>query len=129
MNPTRAIVRGWWREALGAVIVLVSLILTAPRTPWENDEFLFAEAVRNFDPSRYHPHPPGYPLLVIIGKVFGAVVHDPWRALVLFSIVAAPISSTAAPAGTWRTTRKKGHVTKRTSVWRRVRISNFPNAR
>ena len=95
MNPTRAIVRGWWREALGAVVVLVSRILTAPRTPWENDEFLFAEAVRNFDPSRYHPHPPGFPLLVILGKVFNAFVHDPWRALVVFGIVAAPIGFVA----------------------------------
>jgi hypothetical protein len=95
MNPTRAIVRGWWREALGAALVLVSRILTAPRTPWENDEFLFAEAVRNFDPSRYHPHPPGFPLLVLIGKVFAWFVHDPWRALVVFSIVAAPIGFVA----------------------------------
>lgn len=95
MNPTQAIVRGWWREALGAVIVLASRIVTAPRTPWENDEFLFAEAVRHFDPSRYHPHPPGYPLFVILGKVFDAVVHDPWRALILFSIVAAPIGFVA----------------------------------
>src|SRR5881227_436752 len=89
MNPTGAIVRGWWREALGAVVVLVSRILTAPRTPWENDEFLFAEAVRKFDPSRYHPHPPGYPLYILIGKVFHALTDDPWRALILFSIVAA----------------------------------------
>ena len=95
MNPTSAIVRGWWREALGAVIVLVSRILTAPRTPWENDEFLFAEAVRNFDPSRYHPHPPGFPLFVLIGKVFNAFVHDPWRALIVFSIVAAPVGFVA----------------------------------
>ena len=75
--------------------MLVSRILTAPRTPWENDEFLFAEAVRNFDPSRYHPHPPGFPLFVILGKVFNAVVHDPWRALVIFGIVAAPIGFVA----------------------------------
>jgi uncharacterized membrane protein YfbV (UPF0208 family) len=95
MNPTRAIVRGWWREALGAALVLVSRILTAPRTPWENDEFLFAEAVRTFDPSRYHPHPPGFPLLVLIGKMFAWFVHDPWRALVVFSIVAAPIGFVA----------------------------------
>ncbi|MEA2162100.1 MAG: hypothetical protein QOK37_227 [Thermoanaerobaculia bacterium] len=95
MNPTLAIVRGWWREALGAIAVLVSRILTAPRTPWENDEFLFAEAVKNFDPSRYHPHPPGYPLLVILGKAFNAVVHDPWRALVIVSILSAPIGFVA----------------------------------
>lgn len=95
MNPTQAIVRGWWREALGAALVLVSRIVTAPRTPWENDEFLFAEAVRKFDPSRYHPHPPGFPLLVLIGKVFAWFVHDPWRALVVFSIVAAPVGFVA----------------------------------
>jgi hypothetical protein len=95
MNPTRAIVRGWWREALGALAVLVSRILTAPLTPWENDEFLFAEAVKNFDPSRYHPHPPGYPLFVIVGKALNAFVHDPWRALVVFGIIAAPIGFVA----------------------------------
>jgi len=95
MNPTRAIVRGWWREALGAALVLVSRILTAPRTPWENDEFLFAEAVRKFDPSQYHPHPPGFPLLVLMGKVFAGFIHDPWRALVVFSILAAPIGFVA----------------------------------
>jgi len=95
MNPTRAIVRGWWREALGAALVLISRIVTAPRTPWENDEFLFAEAVRKFDPSRYHPHPPGFPLLVLIGKVFAWFVHDPWRALVVFSVIAAPIGFVA----------------------------------
>jgi hypothetical protein len=95
MNPTRAIVRGWWREVLGAVIVLVSRIATAPRTPWESDEFLFAEAVKNFDPSRYHPHPPGFPLFVILGKAFNAFIHDPWRALVVFGIIAAPIGFVA----------------------------------
>src|SRR5438034_5323795 len=80
-----------WREIVGAVIVLISRILTAPKTPWENDEFLFAEAVRKFDPSNYHPHPPGYPLFVLLGKAVNAFVHDPWRALMMVSVVAAPI--------------------------------------
>src|SRR5436305_5405631 len=75
----------------GALLVLLIRIVTAPRTPWENDEFLFAEAVRKIDLSRYHPHPPGYPLFVLFGKVFDAFVHDPWRALVLVNIVLAPV--------------------------------------
>ena len=80
-----------WREALGAIVVLVSRILTAPRTPWENDEFLFAEAVKRFDPSLYHPHPPGYPLYVLLGKIVNVAVGDPWRALVVLGIISAPI--------------------------------------
>src|SRR5207248_5953187 len=95
MNSRTEGILGWWREGLGAIIVLVSRILTAPRTPWENDEFLFAEAVRKFDPSQYHPHPPGFPLLVLIGKAFAWFIHDPWRALVVFSIIAAPIGFVA----------------------------------
>src|SRR5262245_33756123 len=81
----------WWREAVGAALVLITRLWTAPRTPWENDEFLFAEAVRKFDPSNYHPHPPGYPLYVLLGKAFNAFAGDPWRALVIVAIVAAPI--------------------------------------
>jgi hypothetical protein len=75
----------------GALIVFLVRIITAPRTPWENDEFLFAEAVKKFEPARYHPHPPGYPLFVLLGKLFAVVTHDPWRALVVLNIVLAPI--------------------------------------
>ena len=95
MNSRTAGILGWWREAVGAVIVLVSRILTAPHTPWENDEFLFAEAVRKFDPSLYHPHPPGYPLYVLLGKIVNVFTNDPWRALVIVGIVAAPIGFVA----------------------------------
>src|SRR5438132_14313816 len=93
VEPTHhsSLITDYWREALGALIVLITRIATAPRTPWENDEFLFAEAVRKFDPSNYHPHPPGYPLYVLLGKAFAVVVHDPWRALVVLAIVAAPV--------------------------------------
>src|ERR1051326_5466920 len=75
----------------GALIVLLVRVVTAPRTPWENDESLFAEAVRNFDPSRYHPHPPGFPLFVLLGKAFAFVVSDPWRGLVARNTVLAPV--------------------------------------
>jgi hypothetical protein len=84
-----------WREAAAAALVLLVRIVTMPRTPWENDEFLFAEAVRKFDPSLYHPHPPGYPLFVLLGKAFAAFVGDPWRALVLLNVVAAPVGCIA----------------------------------
>src|SRR5207302_8850664 len=91
MNERTSRLYGWWREGVGAAIVLASRILTAPRTPWENDEFLFAEGVRRFDPSNYHSHPPGYPLYIFIGKICNGIVHDPLRSLMIVSVIAAPI--------------------------------------
>jgi hypothetical protein len=86
-------VRAWWREAAGALLTLLVQIATMPRTPWENDEFLFAEAVKKFEPTiwAYHPHPPGFPLFVLLGKAMNELAGDPWRALVLLNVVATPI--------------------------------------
>jgi len=62
-----------------------------PRTFWENDELLFASAVRQFDPWAWHPHPPGYPLYIGIGKFVDFFVGDPFRSLVSISIVACVV--------------------------------------
>jgi hypothetical protein len=51
--------------------------------------------VKRFDPSLYHPHPPGYPLYVLLGKILNAAVGDPWRALVILGILSAPIGFVA----------------------------------
>jgi len=104
MNPTPPILevatrvcRRYWREAAGALLALFVQIATMPRTPWENDEFLFAEGVKKFEPTiwAYHPHPPGFPLFILLGKALNELVHDPWRALVILNIVATPIGFVA----------------------------------
>jgi len=87
-----------WRELAGAVVVLVSRLMTLPRTPWESDEFQFMEAVRDFDPSRYHPHPPGYPLFVGLGKLVNLLLDDPFRSLVTVSVVSCVVGFLAFAA-------------------------------
>ena len=49
--------RDYWREIAGALITLIVQIATMPRTPWENDEFLFALAVKKFEPTIWAYHP------------------------------------------------------------------------
>ena len=71
--------------------MLVSRIAIAPRTFWEHDELLFAHALRDFDPLRFHPHPPGYPLYVLLGKFVNLFIGDAFRSLVSISIVFAVI--------------------------------------
>jgi len=62
-----------------------------PRSFWESDELLFAGAVRDFNPWASHPHPPGYPLYVGLGKLFNLAVNDPFFALRALSIVSCVV--------------------------------------
>jgi hypothetical protein len=77
---------------VAAFLVLVVRIASAPRSPWELDEILFTEAVVDFNPLLHHPHPPGYPLLIGLGKIIALVVRDPYFSLVTLSILASAVS-------------------------------------
>ncbi|MEA2563797.1 MAG: hypothetical protein QOH06_5301 [Acidobacteriota bacterium] len=70
------------------LLVLVRA-LTLPGSLWEIDEMLFASALERFDPLAHHPHPPGYPLLIGLGNLFGIVFQDPFRSLVALSFVSS----------------------------------------
>src|SRR6266849_670062 len=83
-----------WREAAGALVVLISRLATMPKTFWEGDELLFAAAIQKFDPWSSRPHPPGYPLYVGLGK-FAALFTDPFHALVALSVIASVIGFVA----------------------------------
>jgi hypothetical protein len=84
-----------WRLFAGAAVVLVSRLVSFPRTPWELDEFHFLEALLKFEPLRHHPHPPGFPLFVALGKVAFALLGDPFAALVALNIVACVVGFAA----------------------------------
>jgi 4-amino-4-deoxy-L-arabinose transferase-like glycosyltransferase len=75
-------------EIAGALLVLVSRLFTLPQTPWELDELLFTRGVIEFDPQDSRPHPPGYPLLIGLGKLVHLFVDDPWSSLVVLSVIA-----------------------------------------
>jgi hypothetical protein len=77
----------------GAVALVRAL--TLPRSLWEMDEVLFARAVEHFDPLSHRPHPPGFPLLVGLGKLFNLVIHDPFLSLVALSFVSSLVGYAA----------------------------------
>ncbi len=87
-----------WREGAGRfsvqagaglVVLLAVLLRTYPISFWEFDELLFAAGVVRFQPLLHHPHPPGYPVLIGLGKIADLVVRDPFAALVALSVVAS----------------------------------------
>lgn len=95
MNERTARLYGWWREALGAIVVLISRLVTVPKTFWEADELLFAAGVQRFDPWSSRPHPPGYPLYIGLGKFFTLFTGDPFPALVAMSVLSCVIGFVA----------------------------------
>lgn len=69
-----------------AAFVAVTRWLALSKTLWDWDEALFALALRDYDVSAYHPHPPGFPLFIGIAKLIPA---DAFHALQAISFVAS----------------------------------------
>src|SRR5688500_409756 len=61
-----------WASAL-AVIFLIAHLAFLPPTLEDLDSMNFALGVRDFDPSKHQPHPPGYPVFIALGKLSYAV--------------------------------------------------------
>ncbi len=56
---------------------------------YDIDSVNFALALRRFDPAVHQPHPPGYFLYVLLGRVSDTAFHDANTALVAISIAAS----------------------------------------
>ena len=83
---------------LGLAAVAAARLLTLPRSLWEWDEILFVKGVEEFDPLHHQPHPPGYPLLIGLGKAVNALVGDPFTSLVALSVICGLIGYLALAA-------------------------------
>ena len=85
--------------ALGAYAAL--LALTAPAWPDDWDGVGFLESVGRFDLARFQPHPPGYPVYVVLLRVAALVARAPMRA----GVAVAVISGVVAVAFAWSAAR------------------------
>lgn len=57
-----------WASALAAIFLIAHLAYLPP-TLEDLDSMNFALGVRDFDPSKHQPHPPGYPVFIALGKL------------------------------------------------------------
>ena len=84
-------------RAFPASITLLALIFLIFHLPYlpasleDLDSINFALGLRQFDVSRHQPHPPGYPLFILAGKAFHAVVLSEATALALVSVIAGAL--------------------------------------
>ncbi len=66
---------------IAAMVCASSRPLAKAMTLWDWDEALFCLAMREYDVSLHHPHPPGFPLFVGVAKLARLITGDDFRAL------------------------------------------------
>lgn len=75
---------------LATVAVLAaSRFALLPSGPWDWDETLFARGILEFDLPGHYPHPPGFPLWMLLGWLANAFVSEPLVGLQLLSAAAS----------------------------------------
>ena len=85
----------YWCALLILLGSLAMRSLTVPRSLWEFDEVLFTEGVLKFDPLQHHPHPPGYPLTIGLGKLVNVFVGEPFKSLLIVSLIGSAVATSA----------------------------------
>ena len=71
-----------------AAVCAISRLAARAHSLWDWDEVLFCLGMRSFDVSVHHPHPPGFPVFIALGRLVRLVVGDDFRALQTISLLA-----------------------------------------
>lgn len=69
--------------------IALTRVWARSRTLWDWDETLFSLAVRNYDVTMHHPHPPGFPLYIALAKGVRLFVHSDFHALQVITTIGA----------------------------------------
>ena len=89
-TPPRPLTRAQWLLVwLTAFAVAGTRLLARARTLWDWDEVQFALAVEEFDVGAYQPHPPGFPLFVLLAKAVRPLVSSDFHALQAVTLTAS----------------------------------------
>src|SRR5438105_9078789 len=91
-------------RATRAFLVLVAAVFLwfhlryLPESLEDLDSINFALGVRQFDVARHQPHPPGYPVFILIAKAVHAITPSEATALALVSVVGGALGVFALAA-------------------------------
>src|SRR5438874_1452577 len=83
LTPPPAPLRRGERIALivGSLVAALSRPLARGHSMWDWDEALFCLGMRDYNVVQHHPHPPGYPLFILAGRLVKLFVHSDLLAL------------------------------------------------
>ena len=69
------------------LLCVVTRILALPASLWEWDDILFARAIHRFDLVDHSPHPPGFPVFVMMARAAYLFIRDEQMALSFVSLI------------------------------------------
>jgi hypothetical protein len=72
-----------------ALVCAATRFLALAKTLWDWDEALFCLGMRSYDVTAHHPHPPGFPVYIALGRIVRTVIPSDFRALQAVNIIAA----------------------------------------
>jgi hypothetical protein len=72
-----------------AVVCAASRFLALARSLWDWDEALFVMAMRDYNVTLHHPHPPGFPIFIGLARLVRFVTDSDFHALQAINLVAA----------------------------------------
>jgi hypothetical protein len=94
LAPARRGSRAWWAAAALALVFLLGHLPFLASTLEDVDSVNFALGLRDFDPVRHRPHPPGYPLYMALAKAANLLLSEP-RALAFWGAIFGALSAFA----------------------------------
>jgi len=94
LAPIRRGSRAWRVAGVLALVFLFGHLPFLASTLEDVDSVNFALGLRDFDPGRHRPHPPGYPLYMALGKAANLVLSEP-RALAFWGALLGALSAFA----------------------------------
>jgi hypothetical protein len=74
---------------LTAAAVAPTRFYAISKSLWDSDEALFCSALRSYDVTQHHPHPPGFPLFIAAAHVTRLFTASDFHALQAVSVIAA----------------------------------------
>jgi len=88
----------WRVEVIAAAYLLAHLPFLAPSLE-DYDSINFALGLRDFDPARHQPHPPGAPVYIALGRTLLAVISSLWPSLGRTEVEALTLALWSAVGG------------------------------
>lgn len=74
---------------IAALLVAATRLFAMASSPWDWDEVQFMAGVREFDVTRHHPHPAGFPIYILLANVVQLSGTSDFRSLQVVSFLAA----------------------------------------